>query len=149
MKIIMAYHGESLLIDDDDFDRLNQFKWSLNDKGYAQNRIHGSSIYMHQAVIGYAPKGMMIHHKDENKLNNQKSNLEFVRRGTHKHHHTKTKATSGVRGVSMHGSKFQARIYEHGSEIYIGTFDSWEKAAHAYDKKARELHGDNAVLNFP
>lgn len=44
---------------------------------------------------------------------------------------------------------FEARIKKNHKRYYIGTFSIEEDAARAYDKKAVELFGDKAVLNFP
>jgi len=33
--------------------------------------------------------------------------------------------------------------------VVIGDFDDEEEAARAYDARARQIHGDNAILNFP
>jgi len=33
--------------------------------------------------------------------------------------------------------------------VYIGSFSTEQQAAHAYDLKASELKGADAVLNFP
>lgn len=44
---------------------------------------------------------------------------------------------------------FAARIKKNHKRYYIGTFSIEEDAARAYDKKAVELFGDKAVLNFP
>lgn len=43
---------------------------------------------------------------------------------------------------------FAARIKKNHKRYYIGTFTVEEDAARAYDKKAIELFGDKAVLNF-
>lgn len=53
------------------------------------------------------------------------------------------------KGVYTNHNKYQARVRENGSEKYLGTFDTPEQAAKAYDKKAYELYGDKAILNFP
>lgn len=59
----------------------------------------------------------------------------------------------GFRGVSQVASgKYEARIWIGGRGGYphcIGTFSNPEKAARAYDKRAKELHGVFAALNFP
>ncbi len=57
--------------------------------------------------------------------------------------------TSRYRGVSRRYGKWKARIKQNGSDLVIGDFDDELEAAHAYDAKARQLHGDRAMLNFP
>ncbi len=54
-----------------------------------------------------------------------------------------------ARGVEKKGSRYQARIRDHGSNLYLGTFDTLEEAARAYDATARKLGRDEASLNFP
>lgn len=67
-----------------------------------------------------------------------------------------TRKENGVRkyrGVRQRRTgKFGAEIRDRsqqGDRIWLGTFDSAEEAAHAYDRKAYEIHGSKAVLNFP
>ena len=57
--------------------------------------------------------------------------------------------TSGFRGVSRRHGKWKARIKVGGHDSVIGEYPDERSAARAYDKKARELHGDKAALNFP
>lgn len=54
-------------------------------------------------------------------------------------------------GVCWHkaSNKWQAAIKVKDKRIHIGVFSTPEEAAHAYDKKARELLGSAAKLNFP
>lgn len=57
---------------------------------------------------------------------------------------------SGYRGVNRSGrDRFNANVYKDTVRYYLGTFDTAIDAARAYDAKARELHGDYAILNFP
>jgi hypothetical protein len=58
---------------------------------------------------------------------------------------------SGYKGVSWHKrvKKWQVTIGHEGKQLYLGYYFSAEEAAAAYDRAARELHGELARLNFP
>jgi hypothetical protein len=45
--------------------------------------------------------------------------------------------------------KHYARIKFEGKDRYVGVYNDPIKAVKAYDRKARELHGPYARLNFP
>lgn len=63
----------------------------------------------------------------------------------------KREHSSKYRGVSYHKKtkKYQASIGTSSKHTYIGLYTTPEQAAVAYDKKATELWGTKAVLNFP
>ena len=63
--------------------------------------------------------------------------------------HDQKRGATGYRGVTRAGRKFQVQVRSHGALHYLGVFPTAEEAAHAYDQKARELHGEWAILNFP
>lgn len=58
---------------------------------------------------------------------------------------------AGYRGVCKHtkNNSWVATICVKRKTIYLGSFPSAIQAAEAYDKKAFEIHGDMAKLNFP
>jgi hypothetical protein len=76
-------HGGLIaLVDEEDFERINAFRWYARQPRrsrtmYARARINGKTVDM-QCVIMPAPDGMEIDHKDRNGLNNQRHNLRHV-----------------------------------------------------------------------
>lgn len=56
---------------------------------------------------------------------------------------------SGYKGVNWHkqSEKFRATIQIDGRKIHIGSYDTAEKAAVAYDEAALKYHGEFAVIN--
>ena len=58
---------------------------------------------------------------------------------------------SKYKGVYWHkkDKRWQAQIGENKKRTYIGSYTNEMDAARAYDKKAKELHGEFARLNFP
>jgi hypothetical protein len=149
VKTIKLYHGELALVDDEDYERLSKIPWHLDNYGYAVNSFRGTNGKMHTAVMGEPPSGKEIHHKDENRINNQKLNLEFITFSSHSHLHRKRKSRMGYRGVHQHGARFRAKIMKNYKTIHLGVFDYPMDAAVAYDEKALELFGSHAKLNFP
>ena len=51
--------------------------------------------------------------------------------------------------VSKRYGKWKARIKERGHDVVLGDFEDEVEAARAYDRKAREMHGAKALVNFP
>lgn len=80
MKEINMATGEIILVDDDDFDKLNKIKWH-NHHNYARHsyrvkdKVH--TIFMH-VLIMMPSKGMRVDHIDGNRLNNTRSNLRII-----------------------------------------------------------------------
>jgi hypothetical protein len=59
---------------------------------------------------------------------------------------------SGYRGVYPGGrgsTKWVVSIRHHGKLLYFGLYDDPKEAARVYDREAKRLQGEHAILNFP
>ena len=78
-------------------------------------------------------------------------NLRWCTWEENQHKRSKGKNTSSVyKGVNFNkaSNKWHARIQHNDHQIHLGLFTDESEAAHAYDRKAIELFGVFAKLNF-
>lgn len=153
MKEIQLTQGQIALVDDEDFENLNQFRWCAVKIGrtfYAVRnvRIDGKKrgVRMHCQILG----GKLIDHKDHNGLNNQKSNLRFCTASQNCMNKRKRKnCVSIYKGVCFHKQhkRWLAHIKKDGKDNHLGYFVTEIDAAKAYNIKAVELFGEFANLN--
>lgn len=130
------------IIDVEDVEKAQQHKWFLDGLGYAKNNRIG---YYHNYILGHDTKSNFeIDHMDNNPLNNKKSNL---RKCTHQQNCCNRKNKSGYKGVSFRDGQWWARIRVSYRYVFIGRYSTEIEAALAYNKKAKELHGEFASLN--
>lgn len=76
------------------------------------------------------------------------NNVEYMSKEDVESRNVANKKTSKYRGVSLVDSKWLVQIYHKGKNIIIGKYDDEIRGAREYDKKAIELKGDRARLNF-
>lgn len=142
------------LVDDEDFEYLNQWKWCVAKSANSFYAVRTISIDgkrrhlgMHNAVL----KGKGIDHVDNNGLNNQKSNLRFCTVSENAMNNRKQENTSSVyKGVTFEKrvKKWKATIQINGKSFYLGHFTSEVEAAKAYNAKAIALFCEFANLNI-
>lgn len=158
MKTIPLSKGYEALVDDIDFQYLSLFKWYVrtsrpNSSKYAcRVDKKGKTLYMHRIILN-ATKETQVDHKDRNGLNNIRENLRIASRSQNAANSCKRLSKIPYRGVELdtrHGNfKYRARIRFNGKKINLGSFCNAIDAAMKYDKKALELFGEFATLNFP
>lgn len=139
--------GRILLVDDEDYERVSQFRW------YAKEDENGQVYaYAHFTVHSLLTGFPLTDHVNGNGLDNTRSNLREATPLQNKWNaKTRSDSKTGFKGVSSRrgGRGFIARIVTDGKRRTLGWFHSAEEAAHAYDAAARELYGEFAWLNFP
>lgn len=159
MKTIGLSQGKVALVDDADYEWLNQWRWSASKAGYTFYAIRKTrtangaktSEQMHRLILGLMPgDDRQCDHRDGNGLNNQRSNLRTCTITENNVNSRKRKAgTSSYKGVYRNRNypKWQSRIRVNGKLIYLGSFESEIEAARIYDLAALQHYGDFALTN--
>jgi len=157
---IKLTQGRYAIVDPEDFERLNQYKWHCTHYGYATRAVPDTSgkgrrqaaVYMHNVVCP-APEGMITDHINRNPLDNRKANLrpatqrqnvwnrKFARKGARTRY-------NGIRW-DKNRRKWQVRLAISGKRESFGYYADEVEAAKAYDRVAKQHRGEFAVLNFP
>ncbi|MGB2863782.1 MAG: DNA polymerase I, partial [Sedimentisphaerales bacterium] len=154
--------GQYTIVDPDDYRRLSKHKWYATVRHgnghYAVRSVttknsKRSRIYMHREVIN-VPDNLLVDHINHNKLDNRKANLRPATTAQNTRNQAKRQDrtfSSKYKGVTWRRDVkcWQAKICVNVKPIYLGIFDSENRAAKAYDRAARRYHGEFAVLNFP
>ena len=157
MKQIILTQSKFAIVDDEDYKLLNSYKWCAklcDGKWYALrgtwiNNKRGG-IYMHRQIMQF-PNKKQIDHKNGNGLDNRRENLRIANQTQNNANQSrKNKNLAGFKGVQYkkERNKYVASIGFHRAVLYLGIFDQAEEAARVYDKKAKELFGEFARLNF-
>lgn len=152
-KKVKLTHNKVALVDIDDFEKLNEFKWHYHKNGYACSnfRISGKFHYMrmHRLVIN-APAEKQVDHINGNRLDNRKNNLRLVnsaQQSWNKRPRGRFKGVS-MRPINKYPSRlWQASIKFNGKQFYLGDFKSKKAAASAYNAAAKKYFGKYACLN--
>lgn len=158
-------------VDDEDFERLNKYKWYVckRSRGTSglQSGVLPEQIYairffkkngkrflrlLHREVMGVENNpDIFIDHRDHVGLNCQKYNLRPCTASQNMMNRRKTVGSSKYKGVLWQAkfNRWLAKIKIDRKQVWSSRFKTEEEAAMAYDKKATELFGDFAWLNFP
>lgn len=156
-----AGKGVFVLVDDEDYEKVKQFKWNAQIKksksiyATAAININGKwiNIRMHRFILGVdASEKRQTDHINNNTLDNRKSNLRLCTSKQNDFNRLPkvNKKYSPYKGVCFHKGrkKFTAYIMFDDKQIHLGGYKTDREAALAYDKKAMELFGEYAYLNI-
>jgi hypothetical protein len=158
------YGTHVVLVDDEDFERLNNFRWHIKNKKnvfYVNRNIlikkEGTTQYkqktipMHRQIMSltFGDK-LLVDHINHNPLDNRKCNLRIATRLENNRNSTSRKnSSSKYLGVSWsnHNKRWMAYIRIKGKTIHLGGFKIEEDAALAYNQAAVEYFREYANLN--
>lgn len=155
MKIIKLTQNQIALIDDDDYERVNQYRWCAKwhkklKSFYAGRTDYTNSkqktILMHRFILNIIDPKILVDHISHYTLDNRKENL---RKCTHQQNMYNRKIqnhSSKFKGVTWHKQKkkWQAQI-RINKLIYLGSFDTELDAYHARLEAEKIYHGEFAL----
>jgi len=158
MKTIVLTRGKVALVDDWNFEYLNQWLWQARREentwyAYRSERLPNGkkiSVGMHRVILGNP--AAHVDHRNGDGLDNQEHNLRQATKAQNgMNRGPQSNNTSGFKGASRNkkGQNWGARIKRFGKYELLGYYDTKEEAARAYDAAAREAFGEFAWLNFP
>lgn len=134
MKKIELTQGYFASVDNSDYEWLSEFNWYYRTDGYAGNKALGT---MHRTIMemlqGPLQRCNEVHHRDENRLNNQRKNLIVIPKSLHN-------LLRSSKGVANHGTvrnlakPFEACIKLNGIRYSLGCFSSEKEAQDYYNK---------------
>ena len=155
----VKYGKHTVLYDAEDAGKIEPYTWSLR-KGYGTfyayrltARPNRKNLAMHREITE-CPKGKMVDHINGNGIDNRRENLRVCTMSENMMNRNKTKQNStGYKGVYKTGDSklnpYSSKIQKSKKVYCLGHYRTPEEAARAYDKKAIELFGEFANLNFP
>lgn len=155
MKKIPLTQGKVALVDDEDYEYLNQWKWFAIKKNnvrseywYASRKYPNrkGNLGMHRVIMN-TPHNMQVDHIDHNGLNNQRYNLRICNNAENGKNRT-SYGRSKYLGVSYNRGFWKAGIRINNEWIYLGSYRLQSEAAFAYDIAAMKDHKEFANLNF-
>lgn len=161
MKQIPLTQGKIAIVDDADYDWLNQYKWcSKKDcpgNFYAVRqspREKGKQylIYMHRQILGLElGDKRQADHINHSTLDNRRGNIRVcICQQNHFNRKSTLDTSSKYKGVSWYSrdKKWRAQITLNGKVKFLGYWIMEEIAALRYDMVAIREHGEFAHLNF-
>ncbi|WP_404944690.1 HNH endonuclease [Ralstonia pickettii] len=142
---MLVLAGNSLVeIDVDDVEAVSGFDWKIGSGGYAVRHRDGKVELMHRVISG-AADGVLVDHKNGNKLDNRRCNLRFCCHAENMRNRKISKNNkSGFKGVYQQKNFWRAQIKYAGKKHLLGCFATPEAAHDAYCEAAKRLHGEFA-----
>lgn len=145
--------GRVAVIDASDAATISGYLWCFVG-GYAKRFAPGKRLESLHRFLLKPADGFLVDHENRDPLDCRRSNLRLCS-ATQNSRNRRPHATYGgkpvlcrFKGVTFQAGKYRAVIRVAGTTRNLGRFVSPVAAAIAYDRAARELHGEFASVNF-
>ena len=155
MRTIELTQGHIAIIDDDDFERVSQYKWCSHERrgtpAAKRRRKDGKNETLHRFILGLEHgDGEIVDHINGNGLDNRKENLRLCTNQQNlRNVGVRKNNTSGFKGVSWSKGRgnWQVNISTGLKVKSLGRFKDKLDAVRAYNDAAIKYHGEYAYLN--
>ncbi len=157
IRHIPLSQGKFAQVDECHYDYLMQWTWhaAKAHKTYYARRSQGrakNALAMHHVVLGLKlgrplADGELPDHRNGDGLCNTEENLRVADHAQNMRNR-RTSNESGYRGFSLIAGEYKASIRVNGVGKPLGSYETAEEAARAYDAAARYHHGEFASTNF-
>lgn len=130
------------LVDKKDIDKLAGYTWRLTDHGYAAATV---TVYMHHVIAGKPVKGLVVDHRNRNKLDNTCKNLHHCAHRVNSFNRGRKNRTGYVGVYPAHRDSrrrpWRASIQVNRKIVVIGHYATKKLAARAYDDALFKIAG--------
>jgi len=152
IELKLSNTSEKALVSAGDYDKVKVRRWSKCSQGYVVSYYKSpegkeTKIRLHHIILP-PTDNKIIDHINRNKLDNRRENLRLatysqngMNRGVN------VGSTTGFKGAIKESGKYVSKIKIDGRSVYIGTFNTPEDAAKAYNVMAEAHFGEFAHLN--
>lgn len=139
--------GEEFYFDLEDYDKIKDICWYINNKGYVIGHSNKKAIKMARLIMNVLNDETVVvdHIRSDNKNDNRKSNLRITTQENNARNHRVSKNNkSGHTGVWWNKSinKWRAYIRYKNKHITLGEFINKEDAIKAREKAEKEMFGE-------
>lgn len=153
--IKLYYTGLSVKVDAEDYERLNQYRWTLFKSEKWQYAIRTEykngtqkTIFMHREIMGVTDRKVYVDHRDHDGLNNLKSNLR-VSDNRFNQYNVGKKSTSKQKYKNIRhlgDDRYQIRMRTPDGVRIQKNIRGEEEAVKLYNELALKYHGEFAYL---
>jgi hypothetical protein len=146
--------GKCIAVSDCDYDTYKDKAMTLAPIGYVMlYKPPRKTEYLHREIMGCQKgDGTVVDHIDGNKLNCCRENLNITTQSKNASNRGKVSfaqpLSSKFIGVTKRKGKFSAYITKDGVRHFVGSYQTEQEAAFAYNRKAIQLHSTYATLNI-
>lgn len=149
--IMYTTKGEPFFVDLDDFWKVKNICWYINNKGYVKGKVNGEETGLHRYVMN-CPSGFDVDHihGKESRNDNRKSNLRIATVSQNGMNvGLKINNTSGITGVCWDTStkKWTAYITINYKRIQLGRYNNFDDAVQVRREAEQRYFGEYGYNN--